>query len=200
MKKIAIFGGTFDPIHNGHLHIAYEALYKLNLDEIIFVPAGIPPHKTKRKLASSIFRYEMVKMATRNEKRFTVSDYEINKKDISYTFETLKHFTTKCPNASWYFITGADGLMDIENWKNVREIFKLCNLVVFNRPGNNKYDIIFQKGKLEEKYKGNIIFLDIPLLDISSTNIRKLISEGRNISYFVPEGVYNTIKELKLYD
>lgn len=200
MKKIAIFGGTFDPIHNGHLYIAYEALYKLNLDEIIFMPSGIPPHKTKRKLASSFFRYEMVRMATKNEKRFTVSDYEINKKNISYTFETLEYFANKYPNASLYFITGADGLMDIENWKNVKGIFKLCNLVVFSRPGNNKYDIISQKGKLEEKYKGNIIFLDIPLLDISSTNIRNLISEGRNISCFVPEGVYNTIKELKLYD
>lgn len=200
MKKIAIFGGTFDPIHNGHLYIAYEALYKLNLDEIIFVPSGIPPHKTKRKLVSPFFRYEMVRIATKNEKRFTVSDYEINKKNISYTFETLEYFANKYPNTSLYFITGADGLMDIESWKNVKEIFKLCNLVVFNRPGNNKYDIISQKGKLEEKYKGNITFLDIPLLDISSTNIRNLIAEGRNISYFVPEGVYNTIKELKLYD
>lgn len=200
MKKIAIFGGTFDPIHNGHLYIAYEALDKLNLDEIIFMPSGIPPHKTKRKLVSPFYRYEMVKIATKNEKRFSVSDYEINKKKISYTFETLEHFVTKYPDVSWYFITGADGLMDIENWKNVKEIFRLCNLVVFNRPGNNKYDIIFQKRKLEEKYKKNIIFLDIPLLDISSTNIRKLISEGRNISCFVPEGVYNTINQLKLYD
>lgn len=200
MKKIAIFGGTFDPIHNGHLHIAYEALYKLNLDKIIFMPSGIPPHKAKRKLADSFFRYEMVKIAIRNEKKFSVSDYEINKKNISYTFETLDHFVNKYPNESWYFITGADGLMDIENWKNVNGIFKLCNLVVFNRPGNDKYDIISQKRKLEEKYKGSISFLDIPLLDISSTNIRKLISEGRNISYFVPEGVYDTIKDLKLYD
>lgn len=200
MKKIAIFGGTFDPIHNGHLHIAYEALYKLNLDEIIFVPAGIPPHKTKRKLASSIFRYEMVKMATRNEKRFTVSDYEINKKDISYTYETLTYFNETYPHTQWHFLTGVDCLMELETWKNLKDIMKICKFIVFNRPGYNKNEIMERKYILEKKYGNEIIFLDIPLLEISSTEIRKALRENRNIRYFLPEGVYNTAKELKLYE
>ncbi|MCT8978260.1 nicotinate-nucleotide adenylyltransferase [Clostridium sp. CX1] len=199
MIKKAIFGGTFDPIHNGHLHIAYEALYKLELEKIIFMPSGTPPHKLGKDITNSYFRYEMVKIATRGEKCFQVSDYEMNKSSLSYTYQTLKYFNTIEKNTEWYFLTGVDCLMDIEKWKNTEEIFQLCKLIVFNRPGYTIRNIQEQKDKLEKKYLNKIYFLDIPLLDISSTDIRNKIVEGKNVSYLLPENVYNIIKELNLY-
>lgn len=199
MIKKAIFGGTFDPIHNGHLHIAYEALYKLNLDKVIFMPSGNPPHKLGKKITNAFFRYEMVKVAIRQEECFDISNYEINKSDLSYTYETLKYFNNLEKDTEWYFLTGADCLMDIEGWKNAAEIFQLCTLIVFNRPGYNIENIQEQKSKVEKKYLNKIIFLDIPLLDISSTNIRKTIREGKSVSYLLPESVHNIIEQLNLY-
>ncbi|KZL93860.1 nicotinate-nucleotide adenylyltransferase [Clostridium magnum] len=199
MIKKAIFGGTFDPIHNGHLHIAYEALYKFNLNKIIFMPSGNPPHKLGKKITNASFRYEMVKAVTREEKSFDISSYEINKINLSYTYQTLQHFNDLEKDTEWHFLTGADCLMDIESWKNADKIFQLCKMVVFNRPGYNIENIEEQKSKVEKKYNGEIIFLDIPLLDISSTNIRNTVREGKNVSYLLPESVYNIIKQLNLY-
>lgn len=199
MIKKAIFGGTFDPIHNGHLHIAYEALYKLQLNKIIFMPSGTPPHKLEKNITSSLLRHEMVKMATRGERCFDVSDYEINKSNLSYTYQTLEYFNNLEKDTEWYFLTGVDCLMDIEGWKNTDKIFQLCKLIVFNRPGYNMENIEEQKNKVEKKYCNKIEFLDIPLLDISSTNIRNNIIEGKSVSYLLPESVYNIIEELNLY-
>ncbi|PRR77286.1 Nicotinate-nucleotide adenylyltransferase [Clostridium liquoris] len=199
MKKQAIFGGTFDPIHNGHLHIAYEALYKLNLDKIIFIPSGNPPHKFYREITDGYIRYEMVNMAIREEEKFELSDYEIKKSGFSYTYETLEYFKNSFQDIQWYFLTGVDCLMELDGWKNIDKIMEICELVVFNRPGFNKWAILRQKERVEKKYNKKIIFLDIPLLDISSTDVRRLIKENKNVRYFLPEGVYNTIKELKLY-
>lgn len=199
MRKQAIFGGTFDPIHNGHLHIAYEALYKLNLDKIIFIPSGSPPHKSNKKITDAHIRYEMVQMAIREEKKFELSDYEMKKSGLSYTYETLEYFKAKFPKVKWYFLTGVDCLMELDGWKKIDRIMDICEFVVFNRPGFNKLDILEQKKRVEEKYNKKIIFLDIPLLDISSTDVRRLIKEKKNVRYFLTEGVYNTIKELKLY-
>ncbi|MBP2033008.1 nicotinate-nucleotide adenylyltransferase [Clostridium algifaecis] len=199
MIRKAIFGGTFDPIHNGHIHIAYEAFYKLDLSEVIFMPSGIPPHKLDKKITDPFIRYNMVKAAVKNEKKFVVSDYEINSPDLSYTYKTLRHFNDLETNVEWYFLTGTDCLMDIEEWSNTREIFKLCKFVVFNRPGFDIDNIICQKKKMEKKYSADIIFLDANLLDISSTNIRKNIKINRNVGYLLPESVYKIIKEYNLY-
>lgn len=199
MIKKAIFGGTFDPIHNGHIHIAYEAFYKLNLNEVIFVPSGIPPHKLGKKITDSTVRYNMVKSAINEEKKFVVSDYEINSPDLSYTYKTLKHFNDIETNVEWYFLTGMDCLMDVEKWSNPGEIFKLCKFVVFNRPGFDMDSIKSQKKKMEDKYSANIIFLNANLLDISSTNIRENIKINRNVGYLLPESVYNIIKKYNLY-
>lgn len=200
MIKKAIFGGTFDPIHNGHLHIAYEALYKFNLEKVIFVPSGNPPHKLNENITDANLRYTMVKKAIKQENSFCLSDYEIKNHNLSYTYKTLKYFNSLEKHTEWYFITGVDCLMDIESWKNYEQILKLCNFVVFNRPGYSVKDIESKKNKLENKYNSNIILLDIPLLDISSTNIRKSIKMGRNVSYLLPYDVYNMIKRLKLYE
>ena len=198
MRK-AIFGGTFDPIHNGHMHIAYEALYNLNLDLIIFMPSGNPPHKVQRKVTEGKIRYEIVKSTIEDEVRFDISDYEINSNELSYTYKTLKHFNTLEPNTEWFFITGADSLIDLENWRNVRGILENCTLVVFTRPGYSLEEIKKQKKNIEEKYNTDIIFLNMPVIGISSTIIKKKISENKNVKYLLPYEAYKIIKKLNLY-
>jgi len=199
MKRKAIFGGTFDPIHNGHLHIAYEALKFLNLDKLIFMPTGNPPHKLKLDKTDAYIRRELIKMAVRGEKLFEVSDYEINRKEINYTYKTLEHFVSIEPNTKWYFITGVDCLMELDSWKNVDRILSSANFVVFNRPGYDKDEILKQKIRVEKMYSKEILFMDLPLLDISSSTIKKKIQNGENVSFFMPQSVYNTVLELDLY-
>jgi len=199
MVKKGIFGGTFDPIHNGHLYIAHEALHRLNLDEVIFMPSGNPPHKTEKRKTDAAIRYEMVKTAVRDEKYFTVSNYEIKNSSLSYTYKTLEHFNNIENDTEWYFITGADCLVELDYWKSVDRILNSCKLVVFNRPGYPKEAILEQKKRVEEKYKKDIIFLDFGLFDISSTSIKKMIREQKDASYLMPQGVYNIILELQLY-
>ncbi|MBA5849911.1 nicotinate-nucleotide adenylyltransferase [Clostridium sp. cel8] len=199
MIKKAIFGGTFDPLHNGHIHIAYEALYKLNLDEVIFMPSGNPPHKMENEVTDASLRYNMVKKAVEKEDKFKVSCYEMKDNSVSYTYKTLAHFNKVDKNVEWYFLTGVDCLMDVEEWNNPSGIFKLCKFIVFNRPGFSKESIENQKIYIENKYSADIIFLDAPLLDISSTSIRENIRIGRNVSYLLPESVYDIIKKYNLY-
>jgi nicotinate-nucleotide adenylyltransferase len=199
MIKKGIFGGTFDPIHNGHLSIAYEALNYLELDKILFMPSGNPPHKLKRDKADSSIRYELIEMAIRSEKHFEVSSFEIQRSELSYTYKTVEYFKMLEPETLWYFITGVDCLMELDTWKNPARIFNCCKLVVFNRPGFNMKDILREKEKNEDVYGKEIIFIDLPLLDISSREIKKKIKEGKRADYLMPQGVYNTIIELGLY-
>lgn len=200
MIKKGIFGGTFDPIHNGHLYIAHEALDILNLDYVIFMPSGNPPHKTDRKKTDANIRYELVNMAIRGEKKFLLSNFEINNKELSYTYKTLEYFKKLEPETIWYFITGVDCLMEIGTWESVNRILEASKLVVFNRPGYSREDILMQKERVEKMYEKEIIFLDISPFDISSTEIKSMIRKGKDISFLMPNNVYNTILELNLYD
>ena len=135
MVSKAIFGGTFDPIHNGHLNIAYEALNKLNLDEVIFMPTGNSPHKENLCITDAYLRYKMVQIAIKKEPRFKVSDYEIISDQVSYTYKTMLHFKEVEPETTWYFLNGAYCLVDLPNWKCIDKIFEASNFTVFLRPG-----------------------------------------------------------------
>ena len=199
MIRKAIFGGTFNPIHNGHLHIAYEALNSLNLDKVIFVPSGNPPHKTGKVVIDAVDRYEIVNIAVRNEEKFEVSPYEVNKKDKSYTYATLKYFHDLEPETEWYFITGTDCLVELYSWKNVDMILDLCKFVVFSRPGYKQEEIIKSKKYIEEKFNCKLIMVEIPTLEISSTTIREKIRKGESVSNYLPKDVYAAILELGLY-
>ncbi|KHD35135.1 nicotinate-nucleotide adenylyltransferase [Clostridium acetobutylicum] len=199
MKKKAIFGGTFNPIHNAHLNIAAKSIEKLQLDELIFVPSGNPPHKSEKGIAPAELRYEMVKEAIKDNCKFTIDDYEIKKKGISYTYETLEHFSHSQKDVDWFFIAGLDSLMDLDKWRNVNTILSLCKFIVFNRSGYNKSQVLEQKEYLEKKYINNIVFLDIKPIDISSTIIRQKIRENEYIGDLVPEKIYDIIKKNKLY-
>ena len=197
MNKIGIIGGTFNPIHLAHTYIAYEAKKQLNLDKVIFIPAGNPPHKKNEGVLSADLRYKMVEMAINDFEDFQISDYEIKKQGYSYTYETLKDFKSK--DNELYFITGADCLLNIEKWKNPEGIFNLSTFVVFNRGGYDNKELINQKDKIEKKYNTTIKFLDIINLEISSSMIRERIKDNKRVDFFLCKEVLDYIKEYKLY-
>lgn len=198
--KIGILGGTFDPIHNAHLYIGYEAKMQLVLDKVIFVPAGIQPFKQDKKITDGALRYEMIKEAVQSYEGIEVSDYEINRSDVSYTYRTLQYFKENSDeNTEIFFITGADCLMTIETWKEAEKIFSLCSLVVFMRGGADKDKLLEKKRYLEEKYKIKIIFLDLNSLEISASDIRERVKQNKKIDFFVPQCVKKIIDQNNLY-
>lgn len=197
MKRIGIIGGTFDPIHLAHLNIAKKAKERLNLDKVIFIPAGSQPLKIDKKVTRASLRFSMVEKAIEGYEGFEVSDYEIKKQGLSYTFETLEHFRKE--DEELFFITGADCLFNLEKWKNVKRILELCTLVVLTRPGYDNEKLYKSKDYIEKKYNGEIIILELEGMDISSTKIRGLIKEGKNISKLVTSEVFKLIKDNNLY-
>ncbi len=203
MKRCGIIGGTFDPIHYAHLYIAYEAKEQLNLDEVIFMPAGKQPFKVNNIITDSKLRYDMVKTAIETYDEFSVSNYEIEKGGISFTYETLEYLKEKSAadneEKKLFFISGADCLINIEKWKEVEKIFSLCTLVVFSRDKIRKEEMLERKQIIEEKYNGNIIILDLKQLEISSTEIRDRVNKHKRIDFFVPPKVAEIIYEKRLY-
>ncbi|NLK95248.1 MAG: nicotinate-nucleotide adenylyltransferase [Clostridiales bacterium] len=197
MEKWGIIGGTFDPIHIAHLYIAEVAMKKLNLEKVIFMPAGSPPHKTDRRITEASLRLEMVNAAIKGKKGFEVSDYEIQNKGMSYTYKTLEYFNNK--KREIYFIVGSDCLMNLHKWREVDKIFSLCKLVVVTRPGFSKSELIKKKIEFEEKYNGEIIFLEVEGKDISSTEIKEYIKEGLEIEKLLPKEVIEIINKKGLY-
>lgn len=187
--RIGIVGGTFNPIHVGHLVLAEEAREKLSLDKVIFVPAYIPPHKKDEELVEPNDRFKMVELALRGNPDFEVSTFEIDSKTTSYSVETLKAFKQKYgEEAKLFFITGADSLGEIYSWKEIDQIFKLSQFIVANRPG---YEI--------GNVPNGIDVVTITSLEISSSLIRKKIKEGKSIRYLVPEPVREYIIARRLY-
>lgn len=199
MKRYGMMGGTFNPIHLAHLYIAYEAKETLNLDKVIFMVAGNPPHKKESSVIDSNYRYDMVKMAIKDYPGFEISDYEIQKQGYSYTYETLKYLKGDEGEVELFFIAGADSLMDIEKWKNPELVLSNCTFVAFNRGEYTKEALERQKKKLQDKYNSNIILLDISNLDISSSMIRERIINGKRVDFFIPEKVKKYIEQNKLY-
>ena len=199
MKRYGMMGGTFNPIHLAHLYIAYEAKETLNLDKVIFMVAGNPPHKKESSVIDSNYRYDMVKMAIKDYPGFEISDYEIQKQGYSYTYETLKYLKGDEGDVEVFFIAGADSLMDIEKWKNPELVLSNCTFVAFNRGEYNKETLEVQKKKLQDKYNSNIILLDISNLDISSSMIRERIINGKRVDFFMHEKVMKYIEQNNLY-
>ena len=187
--RIGILGGTFNPIHIGHLILAEEAHFKLKLDKLIFVPAFIPPHKNAQDVISASDRLAMVKLAIEDNPAFDVSTYEIDAKKKSYSIDTLREFRSVYGDeAQLCFITGSDSLKDLFSWKNINDIFKISKFIVANRPG---YPI-----KEIPKEADTVVITPI---EVSSEDIRKRLKEGRSIRYLVPEKVRKYILDSSLY-
>lgn len=201
MKKIGILGGTFDPIHLGHLIIAEKAKEVCSLDEVWFMPAKTPPHKLGKRISEFANREDMINLAIKGHEGFYCSDFENTLEGNSYTFNTLLKLKTKYTVCEFYFIMGADSFYEIETWKNPDIILKIVKLIVASRDYNNE-NLTLKKHYeyLKSKYdiKG-IYFLDTVDIDISSTGIRELLKEGKDVEKYVPESVCRYIKEKNIY-
>lgn len=163
------------------------------------MPNGRPPHKLDKNVSDEAARYKMVEAAVKEEKRFSISNYEISKNELSYSYETLIYLNNLEPETKWYFIVGTDSLMNFNKWKNIREILSRSTLVVFSRTGYEKEAVEDTRKFLEEKYSCKILLLEIPLLDISSTNIKEKIYLNQRYEYLLPSGVDEVINKYKLY-
>lgn len=201
-ERIGIMGGTFDPIHLGHLFVADTALHSLGLDKIIFIPAGNPPHKDNSNITTGYHRLIMTAIAINDNPHFELSNIEIERKGPSYTVDTIKHLEQLQQNnkkVKWFFITGADAFMEIETWKNYKYLLDNINFVVATRIGNNSKIFHEKVDQIRKEHNTSIINMAMPLLEISSSDIRRRIKEKRSIKYLVTAGVESYIKKHRLY-
>ncbi|MEA1964716.1 MAG: nicotinate-nucleotide adenylyltransferase [Candidatus Aerophobetes bacterium] len=195
MLRLGIMGGTFNPIHHGHLVTAEVVRDEFKLDKVIFIPSGKPPHKDDNEIASPDHRWMMTVLATIANKYFSVSSIEVKKEGESYTRDTILELkkvyggTVDC-----YFITGADAIAEISTWHKVEDLPKLTKFVAVSRPGY-KLDM----NKVDSRFRKCTYLIEVPALAISSTEIRGRIKRGRSIKYLLPEAVENYIYKNNIY-
>lgn len=189
--RVGVMGGTFDPIHHGHLVAASEVMDAFDLDQVIFIPAATQPFKTDRQTAPVEDRYLMTVIATSSNNRFTTSRIEIDRGGVSYTYQTLRQLNEQNPGVQWFFITGADALRDILKWKHTDELFTLAHFIGVTRPGHQ-----LDRGELPEEH---VSLVEVPALAISSSDCRARVHEGKPIWYLVPDGVVQYINKHRLY-
>ena len=200
MKKVGIMGGTFDPIHIGHLILGEAAYEQFGLDKVLFMPAGRPPFKEGRKgMASNEARTEMVSLAIASNPHFKLSLLEMNDEGMSYTYRTLEKLKDANPDTEYYFIMGADSLLYFDTWSNPQRIADLAVIVVATRNHLDPAVLDAKIASLEEQFGARIHKLETPNLDISSSQIREWVSEGRGIQYYVPDPEIRYIEKNELY-
>ncbi len=197
--NIGLMGGTFDPIHIGHLVSAEEARQQFNLDYVIFVPAGLPPHKDIADITSPEHRYLMTNLAIMSNPFFRVSRFEIDRPQPSYTLDTVMHYSKGEESNNIFFITGADAILEIPTWKNCRQLLELCVFIAVSRPGYTLAKLKETLGEDCSQLIQKIHLLEIPALSISSTFIRERVALGKTIRYLTPEPVEQYIVKHHLY-
>ena len=184
-------GGTFDPIHHGHLSAASEVAARYNLDEVVFVPTGKPSFKQDQKVSEAEHRYLMTVIATASNPQFTVSRVDIDRVGLTYTVDTLRDLRAQRPDADYFFITGADAIEQILNWKSSEELFQMAHFVAVTRPGHSL--------TLDGLAPESVSALEVPALAISSTGCRARAQAGEPVWYLVPDGVVQYISKYQLY-
>ena len=199
-KKVGIMGGTFNPIHNGHLILGQTAYEQFDLDEVMFMPNKKPYYKKLSKNVTDEQRCDMVKLAIENNDAFSFSDIEVTREGVTYTVETLRILTQQNPDHEYYFIMGADSLFHFDSWKEAGEIVKMATLLVATRDSMATFDIESQIEYLQSEFEdARIECLFSPSLEISSNQLRKRCKEGKSIRYLVPDSVAFYIEEQGLY-
>jgi nicotinate-nucleotide adenylyltransferase len=189
--RIGVMGGTFDPIHHGHLVAASEVQTVFDLDEVIFVPTGQPWQKDDRQVSPAEHRYLMTVIATASNPRFTVSRVDVDRPGETYTVDTLRELHAARPEAELYFITGADALAQILSWKDNDELWSLAHFVGVTRPGHQ----LSEPGVPGER----VSLLEVPAMSISSTDCRRRVGDDQPVWYLVPDGVVQYIAKHRLY-
>lgn len=199
-KKIGIMGGTFDPIHVGHLILGERAYEQLGLDKVLFMPSGNPPHKRNRQgRASDGQRVEMVRNAIAGNPHFELSLIEMNENGYSYTYRTLESLKKEHPDTDYYFIIGADSLYNFATWKEPARICHACTLVVATRNHTPVKELDQEMTYLSQQYGGQFLRLDTMNIDISSELIRLWLKEGKSLRYYVPDDVIRYIYQNNIY-
>jgi nicotinate-nucleotide adenylyltransferase len=194
LRRVGVMGGTFDPIHHGHLVAASEVQAWFDLDEVVFVPTGDPWQKSEREISPAEHRYLMTVIATAANPAFRVSRVDIDRDGPTYTIDTLRDLAAQMPDVELYFITGADALADIFTWRDPDELFRLARFVGCTRPGYEMDD-----ETLADIPKDRVTLVEIPALAISSTDCRERTARGEPIWYLVPDGVVQYVAKHRLY-
>lgn len=195
--KILLFGGSFDPIHIGHIEAAKKAIEKLNIDKVIFIPTNQTPLKSNNLVASNKDRYNMILRSIKENKKLDVSDYEIKKQDVSYTYNTVKHFKQIYKGDDLYFLIGTDRVKDLEKWYNIDKLKNLITFIFVPRNKENLEKIIAKNDFLK---KINYVILELPIIEISSSYIREKLKKNKNIDNLIDKNCAKYIEELNLYD
>ena len=195
--RLGIFGGAFDPIHNGHLLLTQQCREQCQLDEVWFVPTKIPPHKEAGSLSPDEARVEMLKLATAGRSDFVVSEIELNREEVSWTVDTLTLLRDERPEDELFFLIGADSLRDFPSWKEPETIAKLATVVAVNR-GETSLDEL--TAGLKPELSASVRLVTMPGISISATDLRSRVSSGKSIRYLVPRAVEEFILAQKLYN
>ena len=199
MRKVGIMGGTFDPIHIGHLILGENAYLQFGLDKVVFMPSGNPPHKKERDGGTDLQRMDMVKLAIASNTHFEISDIEMNEEGYTYTYRTLEKLVKEHPDTEYYFIIGADSLFYFDTWKNPQRIADACTLVVATRNHTSDEKLDEKIEFVRKRFNANIEKLDTENIDCSSSQIRSWIKAGHTVKYYVPDTVINYIHTYHVY-
>ncbi|MBR2189185.1 MAG: nicotinate-nucleotide adenylyltransferase [Eubacterium sp.] len=198
--RVGIMGGTFDPIHIGHLILGEAAHRQFHLDTVYFMPAGNPPHKQNRLgRASDAQRVEMVRRAIASNPHFRLSQMEMNPDGYSYTYRTLEKLNELHPENDYFFIIGADSLFDFDTWREPARVTAACHLVVATRNQTDPVLFDHEIQAKQAKYGGSFLKLDTPNLDISSHHLREMIQAGESVKYYIPDNVIDYIEASRIY-
>ncbi|MDD5017474.1 MAG: nicotinate-nucleotide adenylyltransferase [Eubacteriales bacterium] len=198
-NRIGLLGGTFNPIHNGHIKMAYIALYEFLLGEVVFLPLGTPPHKKDEYIAPSQLRLDMIKMAIAREKKFSVDTIEFERYGTTYTVDTLEIMSRNNKPAEYYFIIGADTLFELKTWRNFERVICLTNFICILRPGQDDAAVRQYADMMNSRYGYKIYVAKDRGPDISSSLIRKLAVSKRPVGGLVPECVARYIQMNRVY-
>lgn len=199
MKKVGILGGTFNPVHIGHLILAETAYEAFDLDYVLLMPNGNPPHKNIKSEDGSIHRMNMLKLAVEDNPHLHLSSFELDRKEVVYTYKTLELLKEEHPNTKFYFILGADSLFDLKKWQKPDIICKNATLLAAVRDELGKERVKQQIAMLKREFQAEIHLMDTPNLSFSSHNIRERIKNGKTVTYYIPKAVENYICENNLY-
>ena len=199
--RLGIFGGTFDPVHYGHLLLAECCREQCKLDAVRFLPAAVPPHKKDRELTSAEMRIEMLQLAIAAEPAFSVSRHETGRGGVNYTFQTLAHFRGEDPKVELFFLLGADMLNDLPTWRRPERVCELALPIVVRRPASGQIDLDCLSGlataeRIDQIRRHQV---EMPQIGISSTQIRRRVAEGKSIRYYTPRAVEKYIETHGLY-
>lgn len=199
MKKIGIMGGTFNPIHFGHLFLAENAYEQLGLDQVWFIPSKNPPHKRKPEDITEQQRIDMIQLAIQENPHFELSTLELEREGMTYTADTMKILREQNPGIAYYFIIGADSLFLMDQWYQPQVIFDNCTIAAANRDNADQAALEKQVQLLKKQFNANIILIDMPTVQVSSCNIRERVAARKSIRYYLPGSVREYIESKHLY-